>query len=509
MKPVVLIILDGWGHSEKKTGNAINEAHTPCYDALLTTSSHTLISTSAEAVGLPEGQMGNSEVGHLNIGAGRIVCQDFVKISHAIQTGEFYKNQTIQNFFQKIKTNALHLMGLVSDGGVHSHESHLYAILTAAKSFGIKNVYVHAFLDGRDTPPKSALTYIKRLEAFITKEDGIKIATIMGRYYAMDRDRRWDRIHKAYDAIVQASGPGAKNAVSVIESSYQKQITDEFIIPTVIVDHCNQPIAKLNNGDGVFYFNFRADRARQLTESLTQENFTDFKREAVKKIQFISMTKYAEHYNLPMAFLPDNLDMILGEVLEKNNIPNLRIAETEKYAHVTFFFNGGKEKVFRGEERVLIPSPSVATYDLKPEMSSYEITDRIVHEIKNKHFPLIIVNFANVDMVGHSGKVAPTIKAIEAVDACLCRIINELKPLNGKALITSDHGNAEMMIDENGEPHTAHTTNPVPFILFDPEWKGNLKTNGSLQDIAPTILDIMNIPKPSQMTGNSLRIIPR
>ncbi len=505
MKQIILIILDGWGYSEKKEGNAIYEAHTPCFDSLLATSAHTVLFSSSESVGLPDGQMGNSEVGHLNIGAGRIVMQDLVKISKAIDSQEFYKKETLQSFLNKIKNNTLHIMGLVSDGGVHSHNSHLYAVLKAAKTYGIKKCCIHAFLDGRDTPPKSGINYIHELETFLTQERCGKIATIMGRYYAMDRDRRWDRISKAYDAIVLGNGAFTKNPLDAIEYSYKNNLSDEFMLPTVVVNNSDKPNGRISDGDGVFFFNFRADRARQLTESLTQETFTSFERQEVKKIHFLSMTKYAEHFNLPMVFLPNNLDMILAEVLEKNNIPNFRIAETEKYAHVTYFFNGGNEKIFKGEERVLIPSPKVSTYDLKPEMSAYEVTERIITEIKNKKFPLIIVNFANVDMVGHSGKIEPTIKAIEALDTCLSKIINELKPINGKALITADHGNAEMMIDIHGEPHTAHTTNPVPFILFDPEWNGSLRKDGSLQDIAPTILDMMGIEKPKEMTGTSLK----
>jgi len=505
---VALIILDGWGYSEEKRGNAIYLAKTPNFDHLWDTFPHTTLAAAGEAVGLPEGQMGNSEVGHLNIGAGRVVYQDITRISRAIRSGEFYRNPVLVEAMEKAQKNgsALHLFGLVSDGGVHSHLTHLYALLEMAKRFGLKRVYIHAFLDGRDVPPTSAVQYLREVEERCCQLGTGEIATVSGRYYAMDRDKRWDRVQKAYEAIVYGKGERALSAVDAVEKSYENGVTDEFVVPTVIVDEYGNPRGRVAPGDVIIFYNFRADRARQLTRAFTDEDFSGFERNGHPKVHFVCMTEYDATIPAPVAFPPEELRNTLGEVLSRNGIKQLRIAETEKYAHVTFFFNGGVEKPFPGEERILVPSPKVATYDLKPEMSAYEVTETVLKEIAKEKHHCIILNYANPDMVGHTGVLEAAVKAIEAVDECLGKVVAAVLEKGGTALVTADHGNAEQMLEEGGDqPHTAHTTNRVPFILVGERYRNcKLRGDGALEDIAPTILELLGIPKPEEMTGSSL-----
>ncbi len=500
-----LLILDGWGYRKEKEGNAILLANTPNFDYLMKNYPWTLLNASGESVGLPEGQMGNSEVGHLNIGSGRIVYQEITRINKAIKDGSFFKNKTLLEAMKRGKEKALHLMGLLSDGGVHSHQEHLYALLKMAKDEGVKNVYIHAFMDGRDTPPDSGKDYIKKLMEKIDEIGIGKIATISGRYYAMDRDKRWDRTKLAYDAMVLGKGVMEKNPYEAILNSYKNGITDEFIKPTVILEN-GDPVKTMENGESAIFFNFRADRARQITMALNEEDFSFFEREKKVKLHFFTFTEYEASFPYPICFPPETLKNILAEVLAQHKLKNLRIAETEKYAHVTFFFNGGVEKVFPGERRILIPSPKVATYDLKPEMSVYEITERLLKEIDEDIDDVFIINFANADMVGHTGVLEAAIKAIEAVDECLGKLYEKVKSIEGNLIVTADHGNADMMIDPvTKEPFTAHTTNPVPFILITPQGKKyKLKDGGALCDISPTLLELMKIEKPIEMTGESL-----
>ena len=502
-KLTMLMILDGYGINENENGNAISVAKTPVMDRLMKQNPNTIIKTSGLDVGLPEGQMGNSEVGHTNIGAGRIVYQELTRITKSIEDGDFF---SIPEFVQAIdnckKNNTkLHVMGLLSDGGVHSHIRHLYAILELAKRKDFEDVYVHCFLDGRDTPPASAENYILKLEKKMAEKGVGKIASIIGRFYAMDRDKRWERLQKAYDAIVNGVGEKASTAQMAIEDSYQKEIFDEFVVPTLI---CNgeEPIATIGEKDSVIFFNFRPDRAREITRALVDENFDAFE---TKKLNlfYVCFTNYDETIpNVEIAFKKAELKNTFGEIVSNNNLTQLRIAETEKYAHVTFFFNGGEERQYNGEERILVPSPKVETYDMQPEMSAYEVTNKVVEAIKSQKYDTIILNYANSDMVGHTGSLEAAVKAVEAVDECLGRVVDAIEKVGGVLLITADHGNSEQMIDYmTGEPHTAHTTNPVPLIIVGMDVK--LKT-GRLADLAPTMLDIMGIEKPEEMTGESL-----
>lgn len=501
-KPLALIILDGWGYREEEKDNAIAAAHKPNWDNLMQHYEHTLISGSGHCVGLPDGQMGNSEVGHLNMGAGRVVHQDLTRIDLAIEDKSFFSNPVLTTAInQAIQTNkAIHILGLLSPGGVHSHENQIQAAVSLAAKLNAKNVYVHAFLDGRDTPPRSAQASLEALNEHCEKVKCGKIASIIGRYFAMDRDKRWDRVQKAYDLLTLGKADfKASDAVSALQMAYARGETDEFVQATQIL-----PVT-VNDGDVVIFMNFRADRAREITRAFIDPHFDGFAREKNPKLaEFVSLTEYDKTLKTKIAFAPEPLSNILGEYLSHLNLTQLRIAETEKYAHVTFFFNGGIEQPFKGEDRILIPSPKVATYDLQPEMSAPELTDRLVSEIKKQHYDVIICNFANPDMVGHTGNFPAAVKAIETIDTCLGKIISALKEVGGEAIITSDHGNAEMMFDENTQqPHTAHTSELVPLIYVGRSAKNN-KSNGILSDIAPTMLYLMGLPKPTEMTGSSL-----
>jgi len=504
MKPLLLIVLDGWGIGRNPDIDAIALANTPFYKGLLRDYPNTVLEACGEAVGLPEGQMGNSEVGHLNLGAGRIVYQDLVRINKAIKNGEFRNNPALLNAMDAAKgyNSSLHLMGLVSDGGVHSHINHLYALIDMAMTSGIKNISVHAFMDGRDTPPTSGADYIGKLEKFLTERGVGRIATVSGRYWAMDRDKRWERIEKAYRAIVHGDGRRAHSAIEAIRESYQRDETDEFITPTVIEGNPDEP-GRIKDGDSVIFFNFRADRARELTMALTDRDFAYFMRGRRPDLSsFVTMTIYDETFNLPSAFPPVQLNNILGEVLSNKGMRQLRIAETEKYAHVTYFFNGGEERAFKGEDRCLIQSPKdVPTYDLKPEMSAYEVTEEVIRRIDGSVYDFILLNFANPDMVGHTGVMSATIKACEVIDECIKRIAERIEAVGGLMIITSDHGNCDEMLS-NGHPHTAHTMNPVPFIILKKGLK--LKKRGILADVAPTILHLLKIEPPDEMKGESL-----
>lgn len=507
-KPLLLMILDGWGYSPVSQGNAIDQAHKPNFDHLLASYPHTLLEASGEAVGLPAGQMGNSEVGHLNIGAGRVVYQELTRVFKAIKTGEFAKNPVLVEAMKQVKNGpgALHLMGLVSDGGVHSHIDHLFALLEMAKQQAVPNVYIHAVLDGRDVLPQSAKTYLGQLNEKMEELGVGQVASVTGRYYLMDRDQRWDRVEKAYQALVQGEGAKAPNLFAAVEQSYDLRVNDEFVIPTVIIDGQGQPVGKIQEGDSVIFFNFRSDRARQISHAFIDEDFTGFERKVYPKVHFVCLTEYDVTLNTPVAFPPQNLENTLGEVLAQQHKKQLRIAETEKYAHVTFFFNGGVEDPCPGEDRCLIPSPKVATYNLKPEMSAPEVTEELLRRVENNSYDVIILNFANSDMVGHTGEFAAAMKAIEAVDECIGKIIPAVQKQGGSILITADHGNAEAKVDlETGKPLTAHTTNPVPFILVDDQLKGHqLREGGALCDVAPTMLKLLEIPQPTDMTGKSL-----
>ncbi len=505
-KVTMLMILDGFGDNPNKDGNAIKLANTPNIDKLMKKYPNTDIYTSGKYVGLPDGQMGNSEVGHTNIGAGRIVYQELTRITKSIEDGDFFSNPEFIAAIENCKkhNSKLHILGLVSDGGVHSHIRHLYGLLEMAKRRDFENVYVHCFLDGRDTPPASAEGYIAKLQDKM-KEKGIgKIASISGRFYAMDRDKRWQRIQKCYDALVNGEGLKAGTAIKAIEDSYQKEVFDEFVEPTVI---CNgeEPVAKIEENDSVIFFNFRPDRAREITRTLVDKDFNEFETKKMD-LYFVCFTNYDETMpNVHIAFKKEVLHNTFGEVVSKAGLTQLRIAETEKYAHVTFFFNGGEEKQYPGEDRILVPSPKVETYDQKPEMSAYEVTDKVVEAIQSDKYDVVILNFANTDMVGHTGSLPAAIKAVEAVDECVGRIVKIIEEKKGNLIITADHGNAEQMIDyATGEPHTAHTTNPVPIILITEDQTIKLKENGKLADLAPTMLDLMGIEKPEEMTGESL-----
>ncbi|WP_028308018.1 2,3-bisphosphoglycerate-independent phosphoglycerate mutase [Desulfitibacter alkalitolerans] len=507
-KPVVLTILDGWGISEKKQGNAILSAETKNMDNYLANYPNTILETSGEAVGLPAGQMGNSEVGHLNIGAGRIVYQDLTRISKAIKDGDFFENPELIKAYKnccKESGKSLHLMGLLSDGGVHSHIEHVFALIEMAKKMEVENLYVHCFLDGRDVPPKSALKYINSLEEKL-KEIGIgQIATISGRYYAMDRDKRWDRVEKAYRAMAMGEGQRASSAKEAVENSYAQGITDEFVQPTVIIKG-NNPAATIKEGDTLIFFNFRGDRAREITRAFVDKDFDAFERPTGwLNLKYLCMTEYDATIEAPVAFPPERFVNTLGEVLAKNKMKQLRIAETEKYAHVTFFFNGGEEEPNPGEERILIPSSKVATYDLQPEMSAQELTKTVINEINKDIYDVIIINYANPDMVGHTGNFEAAVKAVEVVDECIKKVADAVLEKQGVIIITSDHGNAEEMVEEEkGTPHTAHTSSPVPVIILGLREEKTLRDGGSLRDLAPTMLELLEIEKPKEMTGQSL-----
>ncbi|QHT58914.1 2,3-bisphosphoglycerate-independent phosphoglycerate mutase [Paenibacillus lycopersici] len=504
--PVALIILDGFGLRNDVTGNAVAQANKPNYDRYWATYPHTTLTASGEAVGLPDGQMGNSEVGHLNIGAGRIVYQDLTRISKSIRDGEFFANETLLGAVRHAKTNGkkLHLYGLLSDGGVHSHIAHLFALLELAKRKGLEDVYIHAFLDGRDVSPDSAKGYLEQLTAKIAEIGVGRIATVQGRYYAMDRDKRWERVEKSYRAMVYGEGPAYADPIEAVTESYEKSVFDEFVMPTVIVKEDGSPVGVVESGDAVVFFNFRPDRAIQLSQVFTNEDFRGFERgpKAPKDLYFVCLTLFSETVGGYVAYQPKNLDNTLGEVLVQNKKRQLRIAETEKYPHVTFFFSGGRDTELEGETRILIPSPKVATYDLKPEMSAYDVAAAAVKEIEADRQDVIILNFANPDMVGHSGMLEPTIKAVEATDECLGQVVEAVLAKGGVCLITADHGNADMVIDEKGRPFTAHTTNPVPFIVT--KQVGALREGGILADIAPTILHFAGLKQPAEMTGQSL-----
>lgn len=500
-KPVALIIMDGFGYNPETYGNAIKSANKPNLDKYFKECANTIIGASGLDVGLPDGQMGNSEVGHTNIGAGRIVYQMLVKISKSIKDGDFFENKALVDAMNncKEKNSALHLMGLLSPGGVHSHMEHLYGLLEMAKRNGIEKVYVHAFLDGRDVPPSSASEYMEEAVEEIKKIGVGSVATISGRFYAMDRDNAWDRVEKAYDAIVMGEGVQETEPVQAIKNSYANGVTDEFMLPTVVDKN-----GMVKENDSVIFFNFRPDRARQLTRTFVDPEFKGFERKkGYFPVHFVCMAQYdASMPNVSVAFPPEQLKMTLGEYLSKLGKTQLRIAETQKYAHVTFFFNGGEEKQFEGEDRILIKSPDVETFDMKPEMSAFEVTDAVVDAINSDKYDVIILNYANCDMVGHTGVFDAAKTAVEAVDTCVGRMVDAILAKNGVALITADHGNADKMYEADGSPFTAHTTNPVPFIVVGKDCE--LREGGVLADIAPTILEIMGVPQPAEMTGKSL-----
>jgi 2,3-bisphosphoglycerate-independent phosphoglycerate mutase len=507
-KPVMLMILDGWGLREDTANNAVISADTPNLDRLIATCPQSRLITSGEVVGLPAGIMGNSEVGHLNIGAGRVVYQDLLRIDNAIDDGTFFENPTFGALMEKVRFSGktLHLMGLVSDGGVHSQLTHLIALVRLAKQKGLERVCIHAILDGRDTPPHGGIGYLKTLGEALDDIGLGRIVSLCGRYYAMDRDKRWERIERAYALYIRGQGRTAADPISAIQSAYDAGQTDEFVEPVAIVDVDQGAAAVVEDGDGIIFFNFRADRAREITRAFTDPAFSEFDRpDRPDLCGYLCMTLYDESFDLPMAFPPQHLNAILGEVVSARGLKQLRIAETEKYAHVTYFFNGGEETPFEGEDRVLIPSPrDVPTYDHKPEMSALEVTEAVLARINAGTYDLIVLNFANMDMVGHSGVFEAAVKAVETVDTCVGRIVAAIQAQGGALLITADHGNAEQMADDNGGPHTAHTTNPVRLLLVNQHRDGVSLKDGKLGDIAPTILALMNLPQPEEMTGESL-----
>lgn len=503
--PVALIILDGFGLRDDKLGNAVAQANKPNYDLLWNNFPHSTLTACGEAVGLPEGQMGNSEVGHLNIGAGRIVYQSLTRINKSIREADFFDNETLLRAVAHAKENgsALHLMGLLSDGGVHSHYEHLFALLRLAKLNGLDKVFVHAFLDGRDVNPQSALDYIEKTETFMQELGVGKFASISGRYYAMDRDKRWERVEKAYRAIVDGTALTAATPTAGVLASYKQGIHDEFVVPFVI-EELGKPVATVEDGDAVVFFNFRPDRAIQLSRAFTDISFDELDKETKKftDLKFVTFTHYSDEIVADVVYSSQNLENTLGEVISRNGLTQLRIAETEKYPHVTFFMSGGREDRFEGEERILIASPKVATYDLQPEMSAYEVTESLIEGIEANRFDAIILNFANPDMVGHSGMLEPTIKAIETVDICLGKIIDAIHAKGGTAIVTADHGNADEVTTQDGTPMTAHTTNPVPVIVTKAGI--SLREGGKLADLAPTMLKLLQVEQPAEMTGTPL-----
>jgi 2,3-bisphosphoglycerate-independent phosphoglycerate mutase len=502
--PVLLLVCDGWGHAPPSEGNAISRARTPIYDRWLAEYPWTLLEASGEAVGLPAGVMGNSEVGHLTLGAGRMVPQDLLRIDLSLRDGAFFANPALLEATEQARRrgSTLHLIGLVSDGGVHSHQRHLEGLLELASRAKVPRVRVHAFLDGRDTPPESALGYLERLEGALTKWGG-KVATVSGRYYAMDRDKRWDRVARAYQALVFSSGLHAGRAADAIEAAYARGESDEFVQPTVLLEG-GEPVGPIQDGDTVVFFNFRADRARQITRALTEEAFADFPRPKPPRLHFLCFTAYKDDFGLPVAFAPQPLTHLLADVWARGGVKNLRLAETEKYAHVTYFFNGGVEEPYPGEERILVPSWKGATYDLHPEMSAAQITEEAIRALRDGDFGAHVVNFANADMVGHTGKLAETITAVETLDRCFGILEAACKEAGVVLMMTADHGNAEQMIDPvTGAPHTAHTRNPVPLILCGA--KGTLADGGALSDVAATLLGVQRLEAPAEMTGRDLR----
>ncbi len=504
MKKAILVIMDGWGLGKVKTADAIQNANVPFVSSLYAKYPNTTLTTCGEAVGLPEGQMGNSEVGHLNLGAGRIVYQELQRINVAIRDGEFQKNEQLLRSirYAKEQSKPLHLLGLVSDGGVHSHINHIKAVCDVCKSEGLTEVYIHAFTDGRDTDPKSGLGFITELQQHLNISAG-KIASVSGRYYAMDRDKRWERIKLAYDALVNGEGGKATDGIAAVEQSYAKEITDEFILPTIIVDEAQQPLATIKNGDVVICFNFRTDRCREITQVLTQMDLHEFNMHKLN-LHYTTMTEYDKTYqNVNVIFETDNLNNTLGEVLAAHGKTQIRIAETEKYPHVTFFFSGGREQVFEGEKRIMVASPKVATYDLQPEMSAVELTNELIPEIEKESADFICLNYANADMVGHTGVWQAVIKAVETVDKCVERVVTAAIEHGYTIFLTADHGNADYLINEDGTPNTAHSLNPVPLFVIDKEWHGTVK-HGKLGDIAPSILTVMGLPIPKEMTGEVL-----
>ncbi len=499
-KPLVLMILDGFGIAPVE-GNAIAAANKPNLDKIFAENPHTQIGASGMDVGLPDGQMGNSEVGHTNIGAGRIVYQELTRITKSAQDGDMDKNEALLKAMNNAKDNgkALHLMGLLSDGGVHSHNTHLYALLEMAKRVGVEKVFVHCFMDGRDVPPSSGKDYVKELMDKLEEIGVGKIATVMGRYYAMDRDNRWERVEKAYAAMVYGEGEQAECPLCAMQNSYDKEVTDEFVVPTVVKGA--EPISQ---GDSVIFYNFRPDRAREITRTLVDPDFTGFERKkGFFPLTYVCMTQYdATMPNVEVAYKPESLVNTFGEYISNKGLTQLRIAETEKYAHVTFFFNGGVEKQYPGEDRILVKSPAVATYDLQPEMSAYEVTDKMVEAVKSGKYDALILNYANCDMVGHTGVFEAAVKAVEAVDTCVGRVVEAVKEMGGCVLLTADHGNADKMVDDDGTPFTAHTTNPVPFCVINHPCQ--LREGGRLADIAPTMLKVLGLEQPAEMTGESI-----
>jgi 2,3-bisphosphoglycerate-independent phosphoglycerate mutase len=506
--PLALIVIDGWGYSPAREGNAIALATTPYYDEIVAKYPQTLLEAHGSRVGLPAGVMGNSEVGHLNIGSGRVIRMDVSLVDHEIETGDFFKNKGLATAMEgaKKRGSALHLMGLLSDGQVHSSLTHLYALLQMAKNHGLERVFVHGFLDGRDTPPASATLYVAALEKKITEIGCGEIATLVGRYYAMDRDKRWERSKRAYDLLVHAIGDRFSDPLEAVEKSYEVGVTDEFVEPRVIVRASGEPVATIKNEDSVICFNFRPDRARQITRALAVPDFTEFPVTDRPRVEYVCFTTYDATFPLPVAFPPRHHRNVLAEVFGSVCTRNFRLAETEKYAHVTYFFNGGVEQPFPCEQRLLVPSPKVATYDLQPEMSAFAVTDKVLRAIDEGATDVFVINFANPDMVGHTGKLAQTIEACQYVDTCLGSITNAIRQRHGVTLITADHGNAEQMIDPlTGSPHTAHTTNPVPFHFVDEASIGmKLRAGGALEDVAPTLLALLDIEKPKEMTGKDL-----
>lgn len=507
-KPLLLMILDGWGLGEACSSNAILAAQPANFFRLQNKYPYTVLEASGRAVGLPEGQMGNSEVGHLNIGAGRVVYQEITRISEAIEDGSFFENEELLAAVSFARSNqcAVHLMGLLSDGGVHSHLDHIIALLKLCKMQGAPRVLVHCFLDGRDVPPASATTYIRQLEEEMAQLGIGQIATVQGRYWAMDRDKHWDRVEKGYRAMVEGEGVKAASARAAVAQSYDSRVTDEFVEPTVVVDQEGKPVGLIQDGDSIIFFNFRADRARQITRAFVDKDFAGFERRVCPRTYYVCLTRYDATIEAPVAYPPQNLTNTLGEVLSRHGLHQLRIAETEKYAHVTFFFNGGVEEPNPLEERVLIPSPPVPTYNLKPEMSAYEVTARVIAEINSGKYDVIIMNYANPDMVGHTGVLEAAVQAVKAVDECLGRVVDAVQARGGTVLVTADHGNAETMCEPGtDEPHTAHTCDQVPFILIDERYRGRvLRQGGSLRDIAPTMLSLLGRSLPAEMTGKNL-----
>lgn len=506
LKPIVLVILDGFGHSEEIEGNAIAAAHKPTWDKLWEENPHTYIKGSGAEVGLPAEQMGNSEVGHLNLGAGRVVYQEYTRVSRSIKTGSFFTNDTLIESVEIAKANnkAVHILGLLSSGGVHSHEDHIHAMCQLAVEQGVENVYLHAFLDGRDTPPKSAKESIEKMQEKFSELGAGRFASIIGRYFAMDRDRRWSRVQSAYELLIDGKGEfQAESAMAALENAYERGESDEFVKATAIIPEGKTAVT-VEDGDVIIFMNFRSDRARQITRPFIEKDFDSFERKRAPRLGcFASLTEYHSEYDIPIAYPAERLTNVFGDYISRLGMHQLRIAETEKYAHVTFFFNGGREEPFEFEERILVPSPDVATYDQQPEMNAIKLTDHMVESMESGKYDVIICNYANPDMVGHSGKFDAAVKAIETIDDCLARLLVSIEKVGGEMLITADHGNAEMMFDkETGQPHTAHTSNPVPFVYVGREAK--MASTGALSDVAPTMLYLMGIEQPTEMTGRSL-----